>query len=79
MAQGRSTKIISMIKWIQTSTLSLENSLSVREGAYILVGLIVLVRLVGRHVHGHTFHRPHLHHLIFFNFFSSSLLLTSLE
>ena len=27
MAQGRSTKIISMIKWIQTSRLSKENSL----------------------------------------------------
>ena len=29
MAQGRSTKIISMIKWIRTSRLSIKNSLSV--------------------------------------------------
>jgi len=28
MAQGRSTEIISMIKWIQTSRLSIKNSLS---------------------------------------------------
>jgi len=28
MAQGRSTKIISMIKWIRTSRLSVKNSLS---------------------------------------------------
>ena len=28
MAQGRSTKIISMIKWIWTSRLSIKNSLS---------------------------------------------------
>ena len=28
MAQGRSTKIISMIKWIRTSRLSIKNSLS---------------------------------------------------
>jgi len=28
MAQGRSTKIISMIKWIQTSWLSIKNSRS---------------------------------------------------
>ena len=31
MAQGRSTKIISMIKWIQTSKLSIKNSLSLPE------------------------------------------------
>jgi len=30
MAQGRSTKIISMIKWIRTSRLSIKNSLSTR-------------------------------------------------
>jgi len=30
MAQGRSTKIISKIKWIWTSRLSIKNSLSVR-------------------------------------------------
>ena len=29
MAQGRSTQIISMIQWIQTSRLSIKNSLSV--------------------------------------------------
>jgi len=28
MAQGRSTEIISMIKWIRTSRLSMKNSLS---------------------------------------------------
>ena len=28
MAQGRSTKVISMIKWVRTSTLSLKKSLS---------------------------------------------------
>jgi len=28
MAQGRSTKIISMIEWIRTSRLSIKNSLS---------------------------------------------------
>ena len=28
MAQGRSTKIITMIKWIRTSRLSIKNSLS---------------------------------------------------
>jgi len=31
MAQGRSTKIISMIKWIRTSRLSIKSSLSDRE------------------------------------------------
>jgi len=30
MAQDRSTKIISMIKWIRTSRLSMKNSLSTR-------------------------------------------------
>ena len=30
MAQGRSTKIISMIRWIRTSRLSIKNSLSVQ-------------------------------------------------
>ena len=33
MAQGRSTKIISMIKWTRTRRLSIKNSLSLREGA----------------------------------------------
>ena len=28
MAQGRSTKILSMIKWIQTGRLAIKNSLS---------------------------------------------------
>ena len=28
MAQGRSTKVISMIKWVRTSRLSVKNSLS---------------------------------------------------
>ena len=37
MAQGRSTKIILMIKWIQTSRLSLKNSFSGVEG----VGLVI--------------------------------------
>ena len=32
MAQGRSTKIISMIKWIRTSRYSISNSLFVRPG-----------------------------------------------
>jgi len=32
MAQGRSTKIISMIKWIPTSRLSMNNSLSLGGG-----------------------------------------------
>jgi len=32
MAQGRSTKIISMIKWIRTSRLSIQNSLSLESG-----------------------------------------------
>ena len=31
MAQGQSTKIISMIKWIRTSRLSMKNSVSVNE------------------------------------------------
>ena len=31
MAQGRSTQTISMIKWIQTSTLSTKNSLSLSD------------------------------------------------
>ena len=30
MAQGRSTKVISMIKWIRTSRLSKQNSLSLK-------------------------------------------------
>ena len=30
MARGRSTKIISMIKWIRTSRLSIKNSLSLK-------------------------------------------------
>ena len=32
MAQGRSTKIISMIKWIRTNRLSIKNSLSWQMG-----------------------------------------------
>ena len=34
MAQGQSTKIISMMKWIQTSRLSINNSLCVPAGEY---------------------------------------------
>ena len=30
MARGRSTEIISMIKWIRTSSLSIQNSLSIQ-------------------------------------------------
>ena len=37
MAQGRSTKIISMMKWIRTSRLSMKNSLSLKERALHLV------------------------------------------
>ena len=46
MAQGRSTKIISMIKWIRTSRLSIKNSLSVSPewGSY-LVAMVHAVRL----------------------------------
>jgi len=33
MAQGRSTKIISMIQWIRTSRLSIKNSLSLSRDA----------------------------------------------
>ena len=33
MAQGRSTKIIEMIKWIRTSRLSIKNSVSLRGDA----------------------------------------------
>ena len=36
MAQGRSTKTISMIKWIRTSRLSIKKSLSLREEYLIL-------------------------------------------
>ena len=34
MAQGRSTKIITMIQWIRTSRLSIKNSLSGRHPGY---------------------------------------------
>jgi len=34
MTQGRSTKIISMIKWIRTSRLSIQNSLSAALGQW---------------------------------------------
>ena len=37
MAQGRSTKIISMIQWIRTSRLSIKNSLS-RGRCMVLLG-----------------------------------------
>jgi len=37
MAQGRSTKIISIIKWIRTSRLSIKNSLSLRVQGRCLV------------------------------------------
>ena len=36
MAQGRSTKIISTIKWIRTSRLSIKNSLSLSVGPELL-------------------------------------------
>ena len=40
MVQGRSTKFISMIKWIRTSRLAIENSLSQGSGAYHAVVLL---------------------------------------
>jgi len=49
MAQGRSTKIISMFKWIQTSRLSIKNSLAfalqVAHLAAALVGIFLGVAL----------------------------------
>ena len=47
MAQGRSTKIISMIKWIQTSRLSIKTSLP-RFMAYLEDVILVWV---WHHVH----------------------------
>ena len=59
MAQGRSTKIISMIKWIRTSSLSMKNSLSLsvdtilpcqvqreRKREFFIDNLLVRIRLM---------------------------------
>ena len=45
MAQGRSTQIISMIKWIRTSRLSTKNSLSIEEvpGRELLETVLLLL------------------------------------
>ena len=44
MAQGRSSKIISMIKWIRTISFLIKNSLSVPEGLVAALGMIVEAR-----------------------------------
>ena len=46
MAQGRSTKIISTIKWIRTSGLSINKSLSVRDLKVKLIAELELIALV---------------------------------
>jgi len=46
MAQSRSTKIISMIKWIRTSRLSIKNSLSLRYHSAAI--LVLFARIAGR-------------------------------
>ena len=51
MAQGRSTKIISMIKWIRTSRLSI-NSLSLSQGGYRGGGFARGVEHRGRELQG---------------------------
>ena len=51
-AQGRSTKIISMIKWIWTSRLSIKNSLSLR-----LRGVLVVTSPPGAPHSSHTMYQ----------------------
>jgi len=47
MAQGRSTKVISMIKWIRTSRLSIKNSLALQEDELTLILIIVMIWWTG--------------------------------
>jgi hypothetical protein len=50
MAQGRSTQVISMIKWIRTSRLSIKKSLSGRGRARLRLGLSMRASgYMGRH------------------------------
>jgi len=45
MARGRSTKIISMTKWIRTSRLSLHNSLYRLRGSVDLAAVLVVTKV----------------------------------